>query len=32
MTGRHAHANEGEKRQQNAAGMLQHKWITGGLT
>ena len=31
MTGRYAHANEGKKRQQNAAGMLQHKRIAGNL-
>ncbi len=32
LTGRHAHANEGKKRQQNAARMFQQKWIAGGLT
>src|ERR1700733_6864356 len=32
MTGRNAHANEGKKRQQNAARMLQQKWIARGLT
>ena len=31
MTGRYAHANEGKKRQQNAAGMLQHKRIAACL-
>lgn len=31
MTGRYAHANEGKKRQQNAAGMLQQKRIAGNL-
>ena len=30
-TGGNAHANEGKKRQQNAAGMLQQKWIARGL-
>jgi hypothetical protein len=31
LTRRHAHANKGKKRQQNAAGMLQQKRVAGGL-